>query len=370
MKIKAAVCREPNKPLSIEELDLADPKANEVLVKVAVTGFCHSDLHVMLGEIPVPLPMVLGHETAGVVEKVGPGVKKVKEGDRVTCAWMVPCGKCYQCLRGHGNICEGNFDAFLGGNLLDGTKRLKDKSNAEVGSAFFVAGFANYTVVPEGGVHKVPDDLPLDEACYLGCCVPTGWGAAQNVANVKAGTSIAIYGVGAIGLYGIRGAALRQADPVIAVDLEERNRDIAMEFGATHFIDSSKEDPVEKIKEITGGQGVDYAIEAIGDPGAIIQCWWSLRMGGGIILPGITPAGETTNLDLMLMPFHAKKLLGTLYGEINPPVDFPKLLQMAATGALKTKELTTKKIKLEEINEAWAAMVKKEIIGRWQIVFD
>lgn len=370
MKIKAAVLREPNKPLTIEELDLADPKANEVLVKIQATGFCHSDLHVMLGEIPVPLPMVLGHETAGIVEKIGPGVKKVNEGDRVACAWMVPCGKCYQCLRGHGNICEGNFEPFLGGNLLDNTKRLKDSHNAEVGTAFFVGGFADYTVVPEEGVHKVPDDLPLDEACYLGCCVPTGWGASQNVANVKAGTSIAVYGIGAIGLYAIRGAALRQARPVIAVDLEERNREIALKFGATHFIDSSKEDPVEKIKEITGGHGVDYAIEAIGDPGAIIQCWWSLRMGGGVVLPGITPAGATTNLELMLMPFHAKRLLGTLYGEINPPVDFPMLMQMAATGLLKTKELTTKKIKLEEINDAWEAMVKKEIIGRWQIIFE
>ena len=370
MKIKAAVCREPNKPLTIEELDLADPKANEVLVKVKATGFCHSDLHVMLGEIPVPLPMVLGHETAGVVEKVGPGVEKVKEGDRVACSWMVPCGKCFQCLNGRGNICEGNFGAFLGGNLPDNTKRLKDKGNVEVGTAFFIGGFANYIVVPEDGVHKVPDALSLDEACYFGCCVPTGWGSVQNIAKVKAGNSVAVYGMGAVGLYVVRGAALRQADPVIAVDLEEINKEIAMEFGATHFINSSKEDPVEKIKELTGGLGVEYAFEAIGDPGAIIQCWWSIRMGGTVVVPGITPAGKTTNLDLMLLPLHAKSIVGTLYGEICPPIDFPKLMQMGTTGVFKSKELTTKKIKLKDINDAADAMVKKQIIGRWQIVFD
>ncbi|UCF84525.1 MAG: alcohol dehydrogenase catalytic domain-containing protein [Desulfobacteraceae bacterium] len=370
MKIKAAVLREFNQPLTIEELELADPQANEVLVRYEFTGFCHSDLHVFLGEIPVPLPMVLGHESAGVVEKIGPGVTKVKEGDRVTASWMVPCGKCFQCLRGHGNICEGNFEAFLGGNLLDQTKRLKDKDNVEIGHGFFVTGFSNYSVCPEDGVHKIPDELPLDEACYFGCCVPTGIGTAQNVANAGIGTSFAVYGVGAVGLYTIRGAALRDAYPIIAVDLEESKKDIAMEFGATHFIDSSKEDPVGKIQELTGGHGVEYCVEAIGDPGAIIQCWWSIRMGGSVILPGIPPAEHTTNLDLMLLPLHAKKIIGTLYGEIHPPVDIPRLSEMALRGELLTKKLTTKKIKIEDINEAADAMIKKKIIGRWQIVWD
>lgn len=370
MKIKAAVLREFNSPWSVEDLDLAEPREGEVLIENLVTGFCHSDLHVQLGEIPVPLPIVLGHETAGVIEAVGPGVTRVKPGDRVACSWMVPCGKCFQCLKGRGNICEGNFVPFLGGNLLDNTKRLKDKKGVEVGTAFFVGGFATHQVVPAEGVHKIPDALSLDEACYLGCCVPTGIGTAQNVANLGVGSSIAVFGMGAIGLYTILGAALRNASPIIAVDLEESKRKIAMEFGATHFVDSSKGDPVEKIKELTGGLGVEYAVEAIGDPGAIIQAWWSLRMGGGVIVPGITPAGHTTNLDLLLLPLHAKKVIGTLYGEINPLIDMPRLADLAVQGVLKTKEITTKKIELNDINEAAEAMVKRKIIGRWQIVFE
>ncbi len=370
MKIKAAVLREFNVPWSIEELELADPKAGEVLIRNVATGFCHSDLHVQLGEIPVPLPIVLGHEAASVVEKVGPGVTQLKPGDRVACSWMIPCGHCFQCLKGQGNICEGNFGPFLGGNLLDDTKRLKDKQNNEVGTAFFVGGFATHQVVPEAGVHKIPDALSLEEACYLGCCVPTGVGTAQNVANAGIGTSFAVYGMGAVGLYTILGAAQRKAYPIIAVDLEESKKAMAMEFGATHFIDSSKVDPVEKIKELTDGLGVEYCAEAIGDPGAIIQCWWSIRQGGSVIVPGITPAGKTTNLDLMLMPLQAKKIIGTLYGEINPPVDLPKLAALAVTGELKTKQITTKKIKLEDINVAAEAMVNRKIIGRWQIMFD
>jgi S-(hydroxymethyl)glutathione dehydrogenase/alcohol dehydrogenase len=176
--------------------------------------------------------------------------------------------------------------------------------------------------------------------------------------------------MGAVGLYAILGAALRHADPIIAVDLEGNKKAIAMEFGATHFIDSSKADPVEKIKELTDGVGVEFAVEAIGDPGAIIQCWWSIRMGGSIILPGITPAGKTTNLDLLLMPLHAKKVIGTLYGEINPPVDLPKYADLAIKGQLKTKSLTSKKIKLKQINEAADAMIKRQINGRWQIVLE
>ncbi|MFQ5873433.1 MAG: alcohol dehydrogenase catalytic domain-containing protein, partial [Dehalococcoidia bacterium] len=151
MEVKAAVLREFGKPVSIETVELADPKANEVMVRVAAVGFCHSDLHVFLGEIPVPLPIVLGHETAGVVEKVGPGVTKVKPGDRVVCVWMVPCGKCFQCLNGRPNICEGNFPVFLGGQLLDGTSRMTGADGKSIGQAFFVSGFSTYTVVPEDG---------------------------------------------------------------------------------------------------------------------------------------------------------------------------------------------------------------------------
>ena len=187
MKIKSAVLREINKPLSIEELELEPPKEKEVLVKYIYTGFCHSDLHLMLGEVSVGLPRAIGHEAAGVVQEVGPGVTKLKKGDHVVCTWMIPCGKCPQCLRGMGNICSGNFGFFLEGMLLDGTSRLKDKDGNVVRHSEFVAGFSSYSVVPEDGAIPIPKSMPLDQACFMGCCVPTGWGSVTNTAKVQPG---------------------------------------------------------------------------------------------------------------------------------------------------------------------------------------
>jgi len=369
MKVKSAVLREFGKGVSIEELELADPKANEVLVKVVATGFCHSDVHCFLGELPVPLPMVLGHETAGIVQKIGPGVTRVKPGDRVVCTWMVPCGQCDWCLNGHGNLCQGNFGPFLGGNLLDNTSRFKDKAGNEVKAGFFIGGFTTHTVVPEGGVIKIPEGIETAEACFMGCCIPTGLGSVIYAANAKPTNSVAVWGMGGVGLYAIRGAALINAYPIIGVDLEGSKEAIAREFGATHFINSSQEDPVKKIMEITGA-GVDIAVEAIGDPGAQIQAYWAIAPAGQVILPGISPAESTTNIPLMLAPLHERKLIGTLYGGIKPTYDIPRFFAMQAKGLLKVDKLITKKIKLEDINDATEAMLRREVIGRWIVMLD
>jgi Zn-dependent alcohol dehydrogenase len=380
MKIQSAVLREPNKPLTIEELELDPPKEKEVLIKYAYTGFCHSDLHLMLGEIPIALPLAIGHEAAGVVEAVGPGVTKVQKGDHVVGTWMIPCGKCPQCLRGMGNICSGNFGSFLEGVLLDGTSRLKDKNGGMVRHGNFVSGFSTYSVVPEDGAIPLPKDMPLDQACFMGCCVPTGWGSVTNTANVQPGDSVVVYGLGGVGLNCLRAAVLRHANPVIAVDLEGSKEDIAMDFGATHFIDSSKEDPVPKIQLLTGGVagedgqimggGADVVFEAIGDPGAIIQAYWSSGMGGKIVIPGITPHDQTTNLPLMLLPLHQKSILGNLYGSISTHIDIPRLVTLAKTGDLKLDKLVTNKFKLKDINEVADAMIKREIKGRWVCEWD
>lgn len=380
MKIKSAVLREPNKPLTIEELELAPPKEKEVLVKSAFTGFCHSDLHLMLGEIPIALPLAIGHEMAGIVEDIGPGVTKVKKGDHVVGTWMIPCGKCPQCLRGMGNICSGNFGAFLGGVLLDGTSRLTDKNGEMVRHGNFVSGFSNYTVMPEDGAIAIPKEFPLDQACFMGCCVPTGWGSVFNTAQIKPGDSVVIYGLGGVGLNILRAAVMRHANPVIAVDLEGSKKDLAMDFGATHFIDNSKDDPVPIILTMTGGVqmedgnwmggGVDVAFEAIGDPGAIIQAYWSTGIGGKLVIPGITPFDQTTNLPLMLLPLHQKSILGNLYGSISTQVDIPRLIDMAMKEDLKLDKLISKKFKLEQINDVADAMVKRQINGRWVCAWD
>lgn len=369
MKITGAVLREPNKGYSIEELELDPPKEKEALIKYLYTGYCHSDLHNLLGEIYMALPLVAGHECAGVVEEVGPGCTKIKKGDHVVGTWMVPCGECPQCRRGMGNICSGNFKNFVEGMLLDGTSRIKDKNGNMVRHGNFVSGFSNYSVVPEGGLIPVPKEFPLEYACLMGCCIPTGWGTVTNAANVQPGQSVAIWGLGGVGLNALRACVLRHANPIIAVDLEEDREDLAKEFGATHFICNSKEDPVQKIQDITGG-GADFAFEAIGDPGAIIQAYWSIGPGGKVVIMGITPADQTTNLPLQVLPFGNKSIIGTLYGMISTHVDIPKLIHMAMTHDLKLDKLVTDKFKLEDINEVAEKMHKRQIRGRWVCEFD
>ena len=364
MKIRGAVLREVHKPYSIEELELDPPKEKEALVRYVYTGYCHSDLSNTLGAVEMVLPIEAGHEGAGVVEEVGPGRTRVKKGDHVVATWMVPCGKCPQCLRGMGNVCTGTFKYFLEGMLLDGTSRIRDGSGKMVRHGNFVSGFSNYTVAPEGGLIPVPKDFPLEYACLMGCCIPTGWGTVTNCAKVQPGDKVVVFGLGGVGLNILRAAVLRHADPVIAVDLEESKEDLAMEFGATHFICNQKEDPVPKIQALTDG-GVDFAFEAIGDPGAIIQAYWSTGVAGKVVIAGITPHDQTTNLPLQVLPFGNRSILGNLYGMISTHLDIPKLTRMAMTHDLKLDKLVTNKFKLEDINDVAEKMLKRQIRGRW-----
>lgn len=368
MKIKAAVLREFNKPLSIEALELDPPREGEVLIKHHYTGFCHTDLHQMLGELNVGLPMVIGHETAGVVEEIGAGVRNVKVGDHVVSNFIVACGKCPECLKGLSHLCSGNLESFLQGTLLDGTSRLRDKNGDYLKHGLYVSGFATHGIMPEQGLVPIRKDMPLDQACLMACCVPTGWGSVANIANVKPGDSVVVYGLGGVGLNILRAAALRQANPVIAVDLEAQREAIAFEFGATHFIDSSKQDPVVQIKEIAGN-GAAIVFEAIGDPGAIIQAYWSTGKAGKLVIVGVTPQQETTNLPLFRLPSHQLSILGGLYGSIATHTDIPRLIDLSMRGDLKMDKLVTKKFKLHEINEVADAMIKRQITGRWVCEF-
>jgi S-(hydroxymethyl)glutathione dehydrogenase / alcohol dehydrogenase len=364
MKIEAAVLREFNKPLSIEKLELDPPKKGEVLIKHHYTGFCHTDLHQMLGELNVGLPMVIGHETAGVIEDVGPGVNKVKIGDHVVSNFIVACGKCPECLKGLSNLCSGNLNSFLEGSMLDGTSRLRDKNGGYIKHGLYVSGFATHGIMPEEGVVPIRKDMPLEQACLMACCVPTGWGTVANIANVKPGDSVVVYGLGGVGLNVLRAAALRQANPLIAVDLEAEREKMAFDFGATHFINSSKEDPVTRIKDIVGS-GADIVFEVIGDPGAIIQAYWSTGKAGKLVIAGVTPQEETTNLPLFRLPSHQLSILGGLYGSIATHTDIPKLIDLSMRGDLKIDQLITKIFKLHEINDVAEAMIKRQITGRW-----
>jgi S-(hydroxymethyl)glutathione dehydrogenase / alcohol dehydrogenase len=363
MKMKAAIVRQHNQPASIEEIDLAAPKASEVLIKTAYTGFCHSDLYMMEGVFGIPLPLVLGHEAAGVVEDVGPGVTSLAKGDHVVATWYIACGYCPECRAGRGNICRTNFELHALGGLQDRTSRLSDKYGARLNHQTNISGFAEYMVVPEPAAIKIQEDLPLDQACLLGCCQPTGFGAVYNATDMKPGYSAAIWGMGGVGLNVVRGAKLRLGNPIIAVDIQGAKESIAREFGATHFINSSKEDPVPIIQELTNG-GADYCFEAIGDPGAIVQAYWSLGMGGKLVMIGNTRESEMTGLPLFYHPLHCKTIEGALYGNIDTKRDIPALADMAVAGDLLLDKLITRRFKVEEINDIAKEMTRHEILGR------
>jgi S-(hydroxymethyl)glutathione dehydrogenase/alcohol dehydrogenase len=370
MKMKAAVCREYNKPITIEEVELAPPKEKEVLVKTMYTGLCHSDFSAVAGWIGVRVPAVLGHEAAGIVVDMGPGVTSVKKGDPIVACWAIPCGKCKLCATGQGHICDTHRQFFLEGTLLDGTSRLTDSKGKPLSHSTFISGFAEYMVIPEQGVIKVRDGFPLDQACFIACCMPTGFGAVYNVAKVKPGNSVAIWGMGGVGLNVVQGSKLRGAHPIIGVDLESSKEAISREFGATHFIDSSKEDPVPKVQELTGG-GADFTFEAIGDPGAIVQAYWALGIGGKHIQIGIHSMHDTVPLTLTFTPPHNKDIRGCLYGNIDVGHDLRTLADMVMDGRyINLSKLITKKFRLEQINDAFEAMGKRQIIGRWVCTFE
>jgi S-(hydroxymethyl)glutathione dehydrogenase / alcohol dehydrogenase len=369
MRMKAAVCREYHK-LNIEEVELALPKEHEVLVKTLFTGFCHSDWSAVAGNYGFPVPWVVGHESSGIVVAVGSGVTSVKEGDAVVATWMIACGTCPQCKSGRGHLCAKSHGIQRHGGLWDGTSRLTDVKGNRLNHQTFVSGFAEYMVIPEKGAIKVRDGFPLDQACFIACCMPTGFGAVNNVAKVRSGDSVAIWGMGGVGLNVVRAAKLRGATPLIGVDIEGSKESMGRHFGLTHFIDSGKEDPVPKIQELTGG-GADFCFEVVGDPGALLQAYWAVAAGGKLVMVGMPPLESLVPLPLFFTPAQNRDVLGTMYGNVRSEDDLPKLMDLVmAGGYMDLEKLITRKFKLEQIMDAFEAMTRREIVGRWVCEFD
>ncbi len=369
MKMKAAVVREYGGPILIEEVNLAPPKEHEVLVKTAFTGWCKSDYVVASGRIRMPLPLVLGHEASGVVADVGPGVTTVEKGDHVTASWAASCGKCKMCVSGKDNLCLVYTPLLGQGALLDGTSRLTDAKGNRIGHDFFVSGFAEYMVIPETNAIKLRKDLPLDQGCFLGCCMPTGFGAVYNTAQVKPGESVAVWGLGGVGLNVVQGSKVRGANPIIAVDLEGSKEAIARELGATHFINSSKEDPVPKVMEITNGYGAEYIFEASGESGSIAQLYWAMAKGGKHIQIGVHAYDEIVQMNFTFTPGSRRQMIGCLYGDVHVHQELPWMADMVVEGKYNLSKLISRKFKLEEINEAYDALIKRQIVGRWVCEF-
>ena len=356
MEIKAAVLYEPNTPLVVETVDLDEPRDTEVLVRIASAGVCYSDYHIMIGEWTMPLPMVLGHEAAGVVEKVGAKCSRVAPGDHVILNFRANCGTCRHCVTGRPVRCSGiETSRWV---MFDGSVRLH-KNGTDIHHFTRTASFAEYAVVPESGAVPVRKDMPLDKASLIGCSVMTGVGAAVNTAKVEPGSTVLVIGCGGVGLNVIQGAALAGAGRIIAVDTLQNKLGYAREFGATDTLSPGEGDVVERILELTHG-GVDYAFEAIGNPKTIEQCYDACGPGGMTVVVGMAAERADIHINALSLPRTERSIVGSWYGSARPWVDFPMLVDLYMNGRLDIDSMISKTYRLEEINEAYADLEKGE----------
>ncbi len=356
--MKAAVLYEVNTPLKIEELTLDEPQANEVLVKIQAVGLCHSDLHFMKGEMPQPLPFVPGHEGAGVVEKVGPGVTTLKPGDHVITMVTFNCGKCHYCYKGQPAWCVENLPIQMMATLPYGGIRLH-KGDQAIHHLFGLACYAEKVVVHERSAVKIRDDAPLEVACLLGCGTSTGISTVLNTAGVKAGESIAIFGCGGVGLSAVMGAKLAGAK-IIAVDVLDSKLKMAKELGADHVINATKDDPQAKIMEILGG-GANYAIECIGNVDVMLKAFGSIRARGLFVVTGMAPITAMLNIAPFEF-FLGKSITGSVQGDIIPQIDIPRYVDLYMEGKLPIDKLITKSYSLDQINKAFEDLQNGKLI--------
>jgi NDMA-dependent alcohol dehydrogenase len=359
MKIQAAVLYGPGEPFQVEKIDLEAPKAGEVLVKVAAAGVCHSDYHLVTGDTKHTMPVVAGHEGAGVVMAVGEGVTRIKAGDHVALNWAPSCGHCFYCLRERPNLCTTFVEPVWAGTMMDGSTRLS-KNGQPIFHYSALACFADHTVVPQESCVPLSPDVPLDIAALIGCAVTTGVGAVLNTAEVEPGSSVAIFGAGGVGLNIIMGAKLAGAAQIIAVDNNEAKGDLAHSFGATEVLINSPE-VIQDIRKLTEGRGADYVFEAIGLPAVQELCLDATRPGGTVVLVGISPMGSGTNLPGAIITRQEKTVTGSYYGTANTARDFPLYAGLYLKGKLDLGRLITKSYSLEQINEAYADMLKGEM---------
>lgn len=350
--IDAMVFHRPGHPLTRESLTLRDPNPGEVLVRMKASGVCHSDMHVLNGDWPMPPdnPIVLGHEGAGVVEATGDGVTSVTVGDHVVLSWFAPCQRCNACVSGRPWTCLGT--KALDNTLPDGSTPLSRKDGSPVAPFLGVATFGNAAVVPESAVVKIPDQVPFQVAALIGCAVTTGVGAVVNAANVKPGDSAVVIGCGGVGQAIVIGLRLVGAMPIVAVDLSRERRDLVEEFGATHTIDGTDPDLTNTVRELTGG-GADFAFEAIGRPATIEQLPDLIRPGGSAVLVGLTATGARAGFDPAALVDQGKSIIGCNYGNAVPQVDFARIASLYLSGQVPLDRLIGRQIELSELNSAF-----------------
>src|SRR5499427_633975 len=351
--MKAAVFHGPHQPLTIEEVDIDKPMGREVLVRTVGSGVCHSDLHFVDGLYPFPTPAILGHEAAGVVEEVGLQVSEFKPGDHVIACLSVFCGHCDYCLTGKTHLCQ--------------TRPVRAKTDPPklswkgqpVNQFANLSAYAEKMLVHENALVKIDNDMPLDRAALIGCGVMTGVGAALHTAKVSPGSQVAVFGAGGVGLAIIQGARVAGARMIIVVDKFKSKLDLALKLGATHAVDASKDDPVNKIRELTG-DGADYSFEAIGLKVAAEQAYESIRPGGVATIVGMVPLGQKVEVDGFSLLFE-KRIQGCFMGSNRFRIDMPRIIDLYRQGRIDLDDMITRRGKLEDVNEAFRAMKAGEV---------
>jgi alcohol dehydrogenase (nicotinoprotein) len=358
MKTKAAVVLEYGKRIEVEELDLDGPQTGEVLIRYTHAGLCHSDVHVAHGDLPGRLPMVLGHEGAGIIEEVGPGVTRVKPGDHVVCSFIPNCGTCRWCASGQQAICDMGatiLEGYLPSQNGGGERYVFSGQAGDYGAMCLIGTFSQYATIHQNSVVKVDDDIPLDKAVLVGCGVPTGWGSAVNAAKVSPGETVIVMGVGGIGINAVQGARYAGAKNLIAVDPLENKREKAMELGATHAVGTAEE-AHDLAMDLTRGVGAEKAIittDLVTEP-QVTSCFNAVSKGGTVVITGLNKL-DVMNIQLpaSVMTLYKKTVKGSLFGDCNPTADIPKILGLYQSGDLKLDEIITNTYTLDTVNEGY-----------------
>jgi alcohol dehydrogenase (nicotinoprotein) len=354
MKTKAAILRAPQQDWEVVELELDPPKANEALIRFVAAGLCHSDEHLRTGDMPGRYPIIGGHEGAGVIEEVGPGVTRVKKGDHVVCSFIPSCGRCRFCSTGQQNLCDMGA-TILEGTMPDGTFRFH-MNGEELGGICMLGTFSQWSVVSEYSCVAIDKDLPLETAVLVGCGVPTGWGSAVYAAGVQPGDTVVIYGIGGIGINAVQGARHAGAKNVVAVDPLANKREKAEELGATHSAASAAEAQQLVWEQLAPGVGADEAIVTVGvvKEDVVGEAFNMVRKGGSVTVTGLGNLTENTiHLNGAILTLFQKRVQGTLFGSANPMYDIKKMLDLYRSGDIKLDELITQTYRLDDINQGY-----------------
>ena len=354
--MKAAVFVGPEQPLEIRDLQISStPGPNEVLVKLAASGVCHSDLHALDGDWDTPAPLVLGHEGAGVVIAVGSEVTELELEDHVILSWTPSCQKCEFCVSGRPVLCQLANETAYQHVFFDGKPRLTD-GEQDVKSFLAVGSFGEYAMVPASAAIRIRKDAPLAQAALVGCAVTTGIGAVVNTAGVEPGSTVLVVGCGGVGLNVVQGARLAGAKQIIVADVSDEKLELGRSFGATHVVNSREVDLLETVRSLTDGRGVDYAFEAIGLPFTIEACYAAVRRGGTAVVVGQVADGVKISIDPFVMSDQEKRLIGSNYGSSRQSIDFPRIIDLYMEGKVDLDSMVTDRITLDQVNEAFGEM--------------